>query len=220
MINFSLKFFFIGLFFTIAGLINGSELQNDIDRATITLRELKSIPERGIPREIIQSAKGLAILQVVKAGFIFSGRLGSGIVLAKNRGEWSAPSAIGTGGVGWGLQIGAEVTDFVLVLNTADAVAAFASGGSVTLGGNLSVAAGPIGRSAEAGLGLPFAAVYSYSKSQGLFIGVSLEGSVLVERQGVNRQFYGRSVSPRELLSGKIPPPRSADALYRQLNTF
>ncbi|GAB4190061.1 MAG: lipid-binding SYLF domain-containing protein [Simkaniaceae bacterium] len=214
------KNFLISLLLSFQFYLFGSEMQNDIDKATMIIREFKSIPERGIPAEILRNAQGLAILSVVKAGFIFSGKIGSGIVIARNPDGWSAPSAIGTGGAGWGLQIGAEVTDFVLVLNTRSAVEAFASGGSLTLGGNVSVAAGPVGRTAEAGIGVPFAAVYSYSRSQGLFVGVSLEGAVLVEREGVNRDFYGRYVSARELLSGQVLPPKSARALYKELNSF
>lgn len=92
-----------------------------------------------IPTDILSKAQGLAIFTVVKAGFLFSGRAGSGIVVARlDDGSWSAPSAIGTGGMGFGGQIGAEITDFVVVLNNKMAVRSFATGGNVTLGGNLS----------------------------------------------------------------------------------
>jgi hypothetical protein len=92
-----------------------------------------------IPSDILSKAQGLAIFTVVKAGFLFSGRAGSGIVVARlEDGSWSAPSAIGTGGMGFGGQIGAEITDFVVVLNNKMAVRSFATGGNVTLGGNLS----------------------------------------------------------------------------------
>jgi len=92
-----------------------------------------------IPQDILSNAKGLAIFTVVKAGFLFSGRAGAGIVVARlEDGSWSAPSAIGTGGMGFGGQIGAEITDFVIVLNTQAAVKSFCKGGNVTLGGSLS----------------------------------------------------------------------------------
>ncbi|KAF9900070.1 hypothetical protein EC991_007938 [Linnemannia zychae] len=176
-----------------------------------------------IPTDILSKAQGLAIFTVVKAGFLFSGRAGSGIVVARlDDGTWSAPSAIGTGGMGFGGQIGAEITDFVVVLNNKMAVRSFASGGNVTLGGNLSVAAGPIGRTAEAGASASVksvAAIYSYSKSKGLFAGVSIEGSVIVERKDANEAFYRQKVSAQELLSGAITPPPQADILYRALNT-
>ncbi|KAG0244185.1 hypothetical protein BGW41_000172 [Actinomortierella wolfii] len=175
-----------------------------------------------IPPDILARAKGLAIFTVIKAGFLFSGRAGSGLVIARlDDGSWSAPSAIGTAGMGFGGQIGAELTDFVVVLNTHAAVKSFATGGNVTLGGNLSVAAGPIGRTAEAGASASVksvAAIYSYSKSKGLFAGVSIEGSVIAERKDANENFYRQRVSASELLSGAIPPPPQADILYRALN--
>ncbi|KAG0210804.1 hypothetical protein BGX28_008940 [Mortierella sp. GBA30] len=175
-----------------------------------------------IPPDILSKAQGLAIFTVIKAGFLFSGRAGSGIVVARlEDGSWSAPSAIGTGGMGFGGQIGAEITDFVVVLNNKMAVKSFATGGNVTLGGNLSVAAGPIGRTAEAGASASVksvAAIYSYSKSKGLFAGVSIEGSVIVERKDANEAFYRQRVSAAELLSGSITPPPQADILYRALN--
>ena len=131
--------------------------------------------------------------------------------------EWSAPSAIGTAGFGAGLQIGAELTDFVIILNSDAAVQAF-SHGNVTLGGNLSVAAGPVGRNAEASGAVTFAAMYSYSRTKGLFAGISLEGTVLLERKDANNKLYEKyhsgSVSAKDLLSGKIQPPVEAEPLY------
>ncbi|KAF9314928.1 hypothetical protein BG003_003658 [Podila horticola] len=175
-----------------------------------------------IPQDILSKAKGLAIFTVIKAGFLFSGRAGAGIVVARlDDGTWSAPSAIGTGGMGFGGQIGAEITDFVIVLNNRAAVKSFSQGGNITLGGNLSVAAGPIGRTAEAGASATvgsIAAIYSYSKSKGLFAGVSIEGSIIVERKDANEAFYRHPVTASELLTGAIPPPPQADILYRALN--
>ncbi|KAI8055004.1 hypothetical protein BDF22DRAFT_674811 [Syncephalis plumigaleata] len=177
-------------------------------------------PDSVIPPNILARAQGLAILTVVKAGFLFSGRAGSGIVVARlpDNGGWSAPSCIATGGMGFGGQIGAEVTDFVIVLNSQDAVKAFSHGGNVTLGGNLSVAAGPVGRNAEAAATVGnLAAIFSYSKTKGLFAGISLEGSAIIERKDANAKFYGRPVSAKELLSGAVDPPSAADALYAAL---
>ncbi|KAF9333748.1 hypothetical protein BG006_003196 [Podila minutissima] len=175
-----------------------------------------------IPPDILSKAKGLAIFTVIKAGFLFSGRAGAGIVVARlDDGTWSAPSAIGTGGMGFGGQIGAELTDFVIILNNRAAVKSFSQGGNVTLGGNLSVAAGPIGRTMEAGASTTvgsIAAIYSYSKSKGFFAGISIEGSIIVERKDANEAFYRHPVTASELLTGAIPPPPQADILYRALN--
>ncbi|KAJ3415078.1 hypothetical protein HDV05_005604 [Chytridiales sp. JEL 0842] len=172
-----------------------------------------------IPPQIIAQAKGIAILTVAKAGFMFSARGGAGLVVARlDNGGWSAPSAIGTMGFGAGGQIGAEITDFVIILNTKDAVLAF-SQGNVTLGGNLSVAAGPLGRNGEiAGTLGHLAPIYSYSKTKGLFAGVSIEGSVILERKETNAAFYRRKISAKEILSGAVAPPPAAGELYRALN--
>ena len=128
-------------------------------------------PSPSTKRTIVapKRAAGLAMFSVLKAGFVFSGKAGSGLVIARlPDGSWSAPSCIATGGVGWGLQIGADITDFVMVLNSEEAVRAFALGGNVTIGGNVSAAAGPIGTggAVQATLAHP-APMFSYSKSKG-----------------------------------------------------
>lgn len=167
--------------------------------------------------------KGLAVLTVLKAGFLGSGRFGSGIVVARLAdGSWSAPSAIATAGGGFGGQIGFELTDFVFILNDANAVRAFAQAASVTLGGNVSIAAGPVGRNAEAAGAASLkgvAGVFAYSKTKGLFAGVSLEGSVLIERRDANERLYGARITARQLLEGAVRPPPAADPLMRVLNT-
>ena len=165
----------------------------------------------------------MAILTVLKAGFIGSGRFGSGIVVARLAdGSWSAPSAIATAGAGVGGQIGFELTDFVFILNDAAAVRTFSQFGTLTLGGNVSLAAGPVGRNAEAAGAAStkgVAAIFSYSKTKGLFAGVSLEGSMLVERKDANEKMYQSRISASQLLTGTVRPPPSTDALMRVLNS-
>ncbi|KZT68365.1 DUF500-domain-containing protein [Daedalea quercina L-15889] len=175
-----------------------------------------------IPRNVLQNAKGFAIFTIFKAGFLFSARAGTGVVIARlEDGSWSAPSAIGSAGLGVGGQAGAEMTDFLVVLNSRSTVRSFMSAGSLTLGGNMSIAVGPLGRNGEA-IGSvnssgKMAAMYSYSKTRGLFGGVSIEGSVIVERQDANAQAYHSDVSVKALLSGAIPPPEWAMPLVRTL---
>ncbi|KAI8844296.1 hypothetical protein BJ741DRAFT_655945 [Chytriomyces cf. hyalinus JEL632] len=176
-----------------------------------------------IPPHIIANAKGVAVLTIVKAGFIWSGRAGTGLVVARLAdGRWSAPSAIAAGGAGVGAQIGAEVTDSVFILNSESAIKAFSHGGNVTFGANLSIAAGPVGRSAEgAGSVANMAPIYSYSKTKGLFAGVSFEGLVIITRKETNARFYGGlsgTATPQDLLSGRVAPPAEAEVLYRALN--
>ncbi|KAH7381372.1 hypothetical protein DE146DRAFT_284088 [Phaeosphaeria sp. MPI-PUGE-AT-0046c] len=180
-------------------------------------------PDKIIPPAVLAKAKGLAILTVFKAGFLGTARFGSGVVVARLAdGSWSAPTAIGTVGGGFGGQIGFELTDFVFILNDAAAVRTFAQAGSLTLGGNVSIAAGPVGRNAEAAGAASLksvAGIFSYSKTKGLFAGVSLEGSGIIERRDANEKLYGRRWTARELLSGQVPPPPAAEPLLRVLNS-
>src|SRR5262245_5629724 len=181
-----------------------TKLEDNVDQAVTILKRFRDIPEHAIPEAVMRDAKGLAILTVLKAGFLFSGQGGVGLVVARTRtarlhveqgrrvlqgrgGGWSGPSAIGTGGAGFGFQVGAEVTEYVMVLNTDEAVKEFSRGGNVTLGGDVSVAAGPVGRTASAAV-TPVAAVYSYSRSQGLFAGVSVTGTVIATRAGAHKK--------------------------------
>jgi lipid-binding SYLF domain-containing protein len=124
--------------------------------------------------------------------------------------------AIATGGAGFGLQISVQVTEFVLVLNTPDAVDAFAHGGNVAIGADLSAAAGPLGRNLRAEV-MPLAAIYTYSLSQGLFAGASLEGTVVVTLDADNEAYDGRPVTPRAILSGRVQPPPATAPLHRAL---
>lgn len=194
-------------------------MQADIDQAAAIVERFEAIPETGIPPAVMRAAKGLAILTVTKAGFIGSGRGGSGVVVARTGSGWSGPSAIGTGGLGVGFQAGVEISELVIVLNTPAAVDAFAKGGNVTLGGALGVAAGPVGRSAEGGVSLQ-AAMYSYSRTQGLFAGISLEGTVIGTRDQVNEAYYGMPVEARDILAGKVRPPASAQRLLAVLAKY
>src|SRR5215510_10540176 len=188
-----------------ASLVYAS-MQGDVDQAATIIERFQAVPEKAIPQAVLRDAKGLGIMTVIKAGFGFSGQGGKGVVVARTRNGWSGPSAIGTGGAGFGFQIGGEVTEFVMVLNTDAAVQAFSRDVNITLGGDISVAAGPIGRTAEAAL-TPVAAIYTYSRSQGLFAGISLQGAVIGARNDTNAEYYGRRVTPEEILSGRVPPP-------------
>jgi lipid-binding SYLF domain-containing protein len=202
-----------------SSVVLASGMQDDVNQAASIIQRFQEIPEKSIPPAVLRDAKGLATLTVIKAGFIFSGRGGTGVVVARKGKGWSGPSAIGTGGAGFGLQIGAQVTEFVIILNTYDAVRAFSRGGNVALGTDLSVAAGPVGRTVAADV-TPLAAVYTYSRSQGLFAGISLEGTVIATRNDENTSYYGRPVNPQDILSGKVKPPAGAKVLLRELRRY
>lgn len=202
-----------------ASTICAAAMQGDIDQAVAILQRFQEIPEKSIPPAVLRGARGLAIMTVTKAGFIVSARGGTGIVVSRLGKGWSPPSGIGTGGAGFGFQIGAEVTEFIMILNTPDAVSAFSKGGNISLGADVSVAAGPLGRNVSAGV-LPMAAVYTYSRSQGLFAGVSLEGTVIGSRDDANAEYYGRKVTPTQILSGQVKPPKGARVLMKALSKY
>jgi SH3 domain-containing YSC84-like protein 1 len=190
--------------------------QEIVDRAAVTMRQFRAIPERNIPARVLRNARGLAIISVVRVGFGISGKGGEGVVVARTRNGWSGPSFVGTGGVGVGPLIGAQVTDFVFVLNTDEAVRAFSRDRNVKLGADVSAAAGPVGRDLQAGV-MPNAAVFAYSRSRGLFAGASIEGTVIATQNAANANYYGRPVRASQILSGRVAPPRGAQRLRSAL---
>jgi len=203
----------------------GRTMGAEIKKACYTLLNCTSVDPlvntEGISKELLWNARGIAFLTIVKAGFFLTGRLGTGLVVRRlSDGGWSAPCAIGISGTGWGLQIGGEVTDLMILLNTDKAVEVFASPTQVALGTALGMSVGPVGRAAGTDLhagdnGLSAASFYAQSK--GLFVGVSLEASMITIRDSVNLAFYGEAVESRTLLSGEYPRPRAAEPLYKVL---
>ena len=211
-------------------------MQDEIERAIGIVQSFSGMKEGEeseadvIPLALIESAVGVAFLTVIKVGFIQSVKAGSGIVIARlPDGSWSAPSAIGTGGLGWGPQFGAQKTEFMFLLNSAEAVRAFSGKGNVSFGAEMGIAAGPLGgRSAGAEIrtadGAEFAPVYSYSHNKGIFAGMSMEGSVVSSREDCNAEFYnteeGAGHHPEQLLTGEQPAAKPAEAqpLYDALN--
>jgi len=175
-----------------------------------------------IPRELLRNCKGIAFLTVAKVGFALTGKMGTGLVMSRlDDGTWSAPSGIFLSGIGWGLQAGGELTDVMIVLTSKTAVQTFTSRAQFSIGTELAVSIGPLGRSAgtemtagEKGTSTAF----SYSHSKGLFLGVSLEAAVLSSRPDINLAFYGQDIKPAVLLSGQHERPKAAEPLYRALS--
>jgi lipid-binding SYLF domain-containing protein len=204
------------------GMVTGATAATEqqlVDESANTLRAFYEMPERPIPRRILSNARGLAIIRVYKAGFIFSGKGGQGVLVARTSNGWSGPSFIGLGGAGWGLQVGGEMTDFIFVLNNDRAVRAFSREGNLKLGADLSAAAGPWGRDVQ-GAVTTTAAVYTYSRSKGLFAGVSLEGAIIATQKTANDRYYGRAAGARAILAGDIPPPQGAEQLRELLSRY
>jgi lipid-binding SYLF domain-containing protein len=191
--------------------------QEIVDESTEIVRAFWQIPENKIPPRIMSNARGLAIIRVLKIGFGVSGKGGQGVLVARTDGGWSGPSFIGLGGAGWGLQVGAELTDFIFVLNNDSAVRAFSRDGNIKLGADLSAAAGPVGRDVQ-GAVMSTAAVYTYSRSKGLFAGASLVGAIIATQKTANERYYGQKVGARSILAGEVPPPQGAERLLGILN--
>src|SRR5438067_9296709 len=201
------KLFLVVAMSSLAVVVDDAAEHDPVNRCAAIISQFQQMPEKAIPRDVLRRAKGLAIMSVVKAGLIFSAKGGQGVVIARTPRGWSGPSFIATGGGGWGLQAGVQVTDFVIVLNNDAAVQAFSRGGNVTIGVDLSAAAGPVGRTA-AGAVMPTAAIYTYSRSKGLFVGVSLVGAVIGMQRQSNLNYYRGPLGAASILVGltKAPP--------------
>ncbi|KAL8140196.1 hypothetical protein V2J09_006217 [Rumex salicifolius] len=207
----------------------GQSMEYEIYKAANIIRCYNKVglrsPEKAIPEAILKQAKGLAILTVAKVGTVMTYKVGTGLVISRlNDGTWSAPSAISSFGIGWGAQVGVEFTDFIVVLRTSDAVKTFGGNVHFSVGAGVGVAAGIVGRVAEADIragdgGL--AACYTYSCSKGAFVGCSLEGSVFTTRTRENSKFYGNSsINASDILLGKLPKPPAASILYEALSNI
>jgi len=203
-----------------------STLGSEIRKSAYSLNNMFTsewLGDKSIPARLLKNCSGIAFMTVVKAGFLFAGKVGTGLVIGKlPDGSWSAPSAIGTMGMSWGLLIGADVTDFVMILNNQTALKAFSGVGNLQIGAGVDVAIGPIGRGANAQAAVGdkgAAAVLSYSHSKGLFAGLTLDGAIIATRRGVNFKFYGRHIDPMEILTGNVPQPRAGAPLYDALQS-
>jgi lipid-binding SYLF domain-containing protein len=163
------------------------------------LAELSAIPLQGIPPALLANAQGVAIFpRVIKAGFLVGGRIGHGVILTRDRtGAWCGPTFVSLGGASLGFQAGVESADMVLVFWSRDSLNRVLGGkGKLTLGADAAIAAGPLGRQAEAGTDARLRAeIVSYSRSRGLFAGVALDGAVIVYDRAANAE-YARDSRP------------------------
>ncbi|XP_057461763.1 uncharacterized protein LOC130751994 [Actinidia eriantha] len=205
----------------------GQSMEYEIYKATNSIRGYNQVgsltPEKSIPDTILKQAKGLAILTVAKVGVMVTYNIGTGLVVARREdGSWSPPSAISSFGIGWGAQAGGELTDFIIVLRTSNAVQTFSGNVHFSVGAGLSAAVGIVGRTAEADIRAGdggYAACYTYSCSKGAFVGCSLEGSVVTTRTQENSRFYGRPlIKASDILLGSLPRPPAAAILYHALS--
>ncbi|GMI41485.1 hypothetical protein TrCOL_g11322 [Triparma columacea] len=210
--------------------------ESGVDKALKMAREtcnntssnLREVDGVKIPARLLAQAKGIAVITVAKAGLWLGGEVGTGLVVARlEDGSWSAPSAVGLVGFSFGALIGAQISDHVFLLMSNKAVEMLGTNtGSVNLGADIGVAVGPVGRNVEFDVGVtapsgvsePAAApIYTYSLTKGLYAGASFDGKVIATRHDVNEKFYGMQVEPKDLLTGRVPPPPAAGPLYESL---
>jgi lipid-binding SYLF domain-containing protein len=193
-----------------------------IENAITVLTEIKNVPEGGIPRELLSKCEGLAIFpSVYKGGFVVGASYGKGLMAVRDpkTGNWRGPAflQIGSGSFGW--QIGVQATDLVLVIMNQRGVNAFFKN-NLTLGGDISVAAGPVGRKLKAGTDVTLQAeAYSYSRSKGFFAGLSLEGAYLHHDYKSDEAFYGQTLTPGEILfQGVVSVPEQGRRFLEYLD--
>lgn len=183
--------------------LHAGELDDRIDDSRLVLEEIMKIPEKGIPTSLLMDAHAILIFpHVLEGAFLVGGKFGKGILSSRTAeaGKWSPPAFFSIGGGSFGFQAGVQAIDLVLLVMNERGVKALLKS-RVTLGGDIAVAAGPAGRKATAGTdALLRTEILSYSRSKGLFAGVSLDGAVIVEDKDANRALYGKDVTAREIL--------------------
>ncbi len=190
----------------------GERQRQKLRAAAAVWEELMDVPERRVPERLIREARCVAVIPgVIKGAFGWGGRHGRGVLTCRRGDGWSAPIFVTMSGGSFGFQIGGQATDFVLFFVTDRSVRSLLES-EFTFGGDASVSAGPLGRTAEAATDLKLRAeIYSYAKSRGLFAGLSLEGARLAASDKWNRRYYGERLWPEAILfEGIVDPPAEA----------
>jgi lipid-binding SYLF domain-containing protein len=219
-----LAFLAMGILFTFhtpATAKDKEEVQGLVDKARITFDDFMHDSNYVWLHENIGHAKAVLIFpQVIKGGFIWGGSGGTGVLLVRGErtGNWSEPAFYTIGSVTFGLQIGGEAAEVVMLAMTQKAVDSLLSS-SVKLGGDASVALGPVGAGAKANAGIPDvrADFVSFAKAKGLYAGLNLEGSVVAVRDSLNKAYYGRDVRPADIIVRHVVSNKGAEQLRAAL---
>src|SRR5580704_9948121 len=210
----------MGLFGTYAWA--GTDQENTIDRmqkSVEVLHAIMSTPDKGIPEEVLNDAKCILVVpDLVKGGFIFGGKHGRGVASCRTAAGWSAPAFVSIGGGSWGLQIGVEGVDLVLLVMNEQGFQHLLSS-KFALTGEGSVAAGPVGRHASAGTDWKMnTEMLTYSRSKGVFAGLTLEGAVIEQDNDSTLAIYGKPKTFRNILAGRVATPQSAEAFMKAVS--
>lgn len=214
-------------FFTIFPLEEANaanKWENLAEESGKVLAEVQRMPDQSIPEDLMRGCAGIAIFpSTISAGFVIGGKYGQGIIMVRDEktGKWSPPAIFTIAGGSFGWQIGGQATDFILLITNRRSVDGILQG-KFKLGADADVAAGPVGRSAEASTDIQLkGGILSYSRSRGLFAGVKLEGAVITQHWDGDKELYGKSLSATEiLLEGKAKMPKSANDILEVLNKY
>ena len=189
-----------------------------LQNATNVLHEIMGMPDKGIPEEVLEHAKCVAVVpHMVKGGFIFGGKGGKGVATCRTANGWSAPAFITISGGNWGLQIGVEAVDLVMIIQNEKGMQKLLSS-NFHLGADASAAAGPVGRHAEAGTDWKMdTEILTYSRAKGAFAGLTLEGASIRQDDDARHAIYGSKVTTRALLLGQVPVPSAAQPFLAEV---
>jgi len=198
------------------------DAKDRVAKAVEVLEDLTNTPDKKIPTEILERAEAIAVIpHVIKGAFGVGGRYGKGLVSQRmdDGRSWSAPTFLHIGGGSFGAQLGVSATDLVLVFTDRDALKLLEKGTDLKLGADASIAAGPVGRSAEGGVNANLeSAIYAYSRTKGLFAGVALDGSALHVDDDMNKKVYGERVSAQQILDGHVAANAAVRPFINALN--
>ena len=215
----SLSFFVI----LSAGALAENKWERLVQESGRVLTEIQKMPDQSVPEDLMRKSSAIAIFpNTISAGIGIGGKYGQGIIMVRDsQGRWSSPAifTIAGGSIGW--QLGGQATDFVLLIMNKDSVYGILQG-KFKLGADASVAAGPVGRAAEASTDVQMkGGILSYSRSRGLFAGVKLEGAVITQHWDGNNELYGKRLSAEEIMiERKAKIPKSASQLLKILNKY
>src|SRR6202165_1746462 len=204
---------------TLGWAASGREDATDrLDKATQVMHEIMGMPDNGIPEEVLQHAKCIAVVpHMVKGGFVFGGKGGKGVATCRTASGWSAPAFITISGGSWGLQIGVEAVDLVMIIQNEKGMQKLLSS-NFQIGADASAAAGPVGRHASAGTDWKLdTEILTYSRAKGAFAGLTLEGASIRQDDDSRQAMYGRKVTTQALLLGKVPASSAAQPFLAEI---
>lgn len=197
----------------VAWASNKSDVQDRLDNSAKVLQQIQAAPDTGIPDEILAKSRCVAVVpHMIKAGLGIGGEHGKGVLTCRTANGWSAPAFFTVTGGSWGLQIGGEGVDLVMLAMNDKGMQQLLNS-KIELGGDASVAAGPVGRHASADTDIKLdAEILTYSRSKGAFAGIALKGAVLRQDKDSTQSYYGQDYTNQTLLTGKVPAPAGAQA--------